>query len=273
MKKILHLAFFLISITLVAQITQPKPPGSSNGNSSSITTPKVPTTNTTTTTSTKSISSDCVSGDCNNGFGKQEYGTGYYEGFFTNGMPNGPGYETYPNGYYLGFYNNGKREGFGNYGWNDTKDLYRGMWKLNERDGYGYILDGENLLKSAGIYRNSAITVNEGLDYINNVRSTNCVGNCLDGYGAYTWENGDKYNGFFRNGKRVDFGTYAYPDGGMYHGQFSNGSRHGQGSYLWASGDFYIGGWSNGKRHGKGIYYYKNGTTKHGTWSEDTFIN
>ena len=187
-------------------------------------------------------------------------------------MPHGPGYETYANGYYLGFYNNGKREGFGNFGWNDTKDLYRGMWRDNLRDGYGYILDGDNHLKSAGVYRNSKITVNEGMDYINNKKSTNCTGNCLDGYGAYSWSNGDKYNGFFRNGRRTDFGTYSYPDGGVYHGQFSNGSRHGQGSYLWANGDFYIGGWSNGKRHGKGIYYYKNGSVKHGTWSEGTFI-
>lgn len=273
MKRVLYVAIFLISITLVGQVSQPKPPGSSNGNSTNVSMPKVPTTNTINTNTSANTSSDCVSGDCTNGNGKQEYETGYYEGFFVSGIPQGPGYETYPGGYYLGYYNNGKHEGFGNYGWNETKDLYRGMWKQNERDGYGYILDKEYLLKSAGIYRNSKITVDEGSAYKNGQKTTNCTGSCLDGYGEYSWANGDKYNGFFRNGKRVDFGTYAYTGGGAYHGQFSNGSWHGQGSYLWGNGDFYLGGWSNAQRHGKGIYYYKNGEVKHGTWAEGTFIN
>ncbi|HBR53485.1 MAG TPA: hypothetical protein EYN07_00620 [Flavobacteriaceae bacterium] len=270
MKTIVQIALFFAGSVLFAQISPPKPPGTPKTKPTTVDVPQPPTPKK--SSSETKPADKCVSGDCTNGYGKQKFGTGYYEGFFENGLPHGPGYETYANGYYLGFYNKGKLEGFGNYGWNDTKELFRGMWKDNKREGPGYLLAGDNKLKHAGYYVNSNLSTNQGLDFINNVKNGNCTGNCNTGYGLYKWDNGDKYNGFFRDGKRVDFGSYYYPDGGVYHGQFENGSRHGQGSYLWSSGDYYIGGWSNGKRHGKGIYYFKNGDVQHGTWNNGTFV-
>lgn len=33
-------------------------------------------------------------------------------------------------------------------------------------------------------------------DYKNNVRSGKCRGNCVNGFGAYTWDNGDYFERF-----------------------------------------------------------------------------
>ena len=61
-----------------------------------------------------------------------------------------------------------------------------------------------------------------------NVVLANCVGNCLDGYGTYTWSDGNKYIGLWKNSK-----------------------QNGQGTFTWASGDFagdkYVGEVKNGK--------------------------
>jgi hypothetical protein len=70
-----------------------------------------------------------------------------------------------------------------------------------------------------------------------------------DGYGSYTFSNGDKYAGNYINHKRSGFGTY----------NFSNGAK-------------YIGEWANNQFEGQGTYYYADGTIKSGIWSKDEYV-
>ena len=43
------------------------------------------------------------------------------------------------------------------------------------------------------------------------------------------------------------FGTYTYADGGKYVGEYKNGKRHGQGTFTYAGGVIESGIWVNGE--------------------------
>ena len=55
-------------------------------------------------------------------------------------------------------------------------------------------------------------------------------GNCFNGQGTYTWTDGGKYVGQFKDGKKNGQGTYTWAGGAKYIGQFKNGKMHGQGT-------------------------------------------
>ena len=52
------------------------------------------------------------------------------------------------------------------------------------------------------------------------------------------------------------FGIYSWGDGEKYIGEWKDNKFHGQGTYTYASGSKYIGEFKEGKKHGQGIYYY-----------------
>lgn len=92
----------------------------------------------------------------------------------------------------------------------------------------------------------------------------NTLHNCT---GTYTWENGDVYDGDWRNNKKHGVGTYYYKkSGNEYDGDWKNNKKHGFGTFYWNDGDKYVGYYLNDKRHGKGRYTYKNGDKYEGDW-------
>ena len=44
-----------------------------------------------------------------------------------------------------------------------------------------------------------------------------------DGYGTYTWANGEKYEGQFASNVMSGKGVYTWPGGRTYEGYFENG--------------------------------------------------
>ena len=97
-------------------------------------------------------------------------------------------------------------------------------------------------------------------------------------------KNGDSYEGFFENGKKIGFGKYVWAEtgdtyegewlsdiiqgkgkyewkktGNIYEGDIVAGQRTGNGKLVWntksSKGNEYVGQWLNGKMTGKGIYY------------------
>ena len=68
----------------------------------------------------------------------------------------------------------------------------------------------------------------------------------LDGYGVFHYENGDIYEGLFKEGVREGIGEYTYEDGCAYYGEWKNDKKHGQGSFR--NGKFeFDGKWENDK--------------------------
>lgn len=51
----------------------------------------------------------------------------------------------------------------------------------------------------------------------------------MNGYGVMTESNGNKYEGFFKTGKKCGKGVLKYSNGDIYKGYFLDGLPHGFG--------------------------------------------
>jgi len=90
--------------------------------------------------------------------------------------------------------------------------------------------------------------------------------------GTVNLEGGDKYEGELRSG--VTFhgqGTYTWADGQKYVGEWKNGAINGLGTLTWADGSKYVGEWKDFRRHGQGTYTSTKGIRSEGPWVEDEF--
>jgi hypothetical protein len=67
-------------------------------------------------------------------------------------------------------------------------------------------------------------------------------------------------------------GTFTWSDGRKYVGEYKNDQKHGNGTFEWPDGRKYIGDWKDGKQHGEGIYI-KEGKSRKGTWEMGKRIN
>jgi hypothetical protein len=95
-------------------------------------------------------------------------------------------------------------------------------------------------------------------------------GNC---FSTYTFTNGHKYVGEFRDGKFNGQGTFTWPDGEKYFGEYRDGKRTGQGAYTWPDGTKYVGEFIDGKRTGQGIQAFVDGkSSQEGIWENDKFV-
>ena len=107
--------------------------------------------------------------------------------------------------------------------------------------------------------------------------STYLFNNC---YGSFTWENGDKYLGEWKNSDFHGKGTFTFKDNRKgkneeykYVGDFKKNQSHGRGTFIFSNGDEYEGEYKNGLEDGYGIIKYKNGKIKEGIWKYGVFIN
>ena len=80
-----------------------------------------------------------------------------------------------------------------------------------------------------------------------------------DGNGKYFYKNGDVYDGEFKDGKIEGEGVMTYENGHKYEGEFRDNLRDGKGTYYYKNGDRYEGSWRKGLKEGKGVYYWKAG--------------
>jgi hypothetical protein len=123
----------------------------------------------------------------------------------------------------------------------------------------------------------------------------NCVGDCVNGFGTYTFASGDKYEGEFKDGKYNGQGTltfasgdkyvgewkdnkengqgiYTSTNGDKYEGEFKDSKYNGQGTYIVANGDKYVGEMKDNEYNGQGTYTFANGTVWSGLWVNHEFM-
>ena len=91
-----------------------------------------------------------------------------------------------------------------------------------------------------------------------------------EGYGVYYYQNGDKYDGQWKDDKKEGKGYFFYKETGeVYKGNFSNDLPNGIGIYYFKNGDRYEGSFKDGKKHGKGTIIFKNGGKFKGEFKND----
>lgn len=206
----------------------------------------------------------CISGDCVNGVGTWKWESGaIYTGEFQNGTRNGYGQYVFSNGdKYTGEWQNNERHGYGVYTYNDRSGYkkYSGEWKAGQRAGLGIMYyEQEDRKPRYGIWKDN--------NFLYQHEDLGCLeGDCYQGYGIYVWNDGSRYEGNFRNGKRDGEGIYYYPKGAKYIGTQSNGKRHGWGTYYYPSGSKYEGEWIKEVREGKGTMYSDGKLIFQGKW-------
>ena len=108
----------------------------------------------------------------------------------------------------------------------------------------------------------------KGIEFFNNgdIYEGNYKNNKKEGKGIYYFNFGDNYEGDYKNDERDGKGIYYYNNGDRYEGDFKNGKFEGKGKYYYKNGDRYEGFYKNDKREGEGIMYYRNGVSEKGIW-------
>ena len=74
-----------------------------------------------------------------------------------------------------------------------------------------------------------------------------------DGYVIKRFESGDRYEGYYSNGKRNGKGTYIWSSGDKYVGDWTQGLFNGVGTLQLRTGDSFQGSFLNGTMHGIGL--------------------
>jgi len=96
-------------------------------------------------------------------------------------------------------------------------------------------------------------------------------------YGSFTWADGGKYVGEWKDNKRNGQGTFTWGAkskwaGDKYVGEHKNGLPNGQGTFTWANGDKYVGEFKDNKRTGEGILFFANGDVEEGIFKNNKFM-
>ena len=176
-------------------------------------------------------------GDCRNGFGTMIYSDkSTYVGQFKDDDKNGYGELTSAEGTYKGNWKNGKVHGTGVFV--GILYTYDGEYVNGKKHGPGKKTYADGKIEEGTFENGNFIKAKSG-----------CIsGNCVNGQGTYTFANGDKYVG-----------------------EWKDDMINGQGTFTWADGNKYVGEWKDDMRNGQGTLTYANGTIQKGQWIDGVY--
>ncbi|MEM6963745.1 MAG: caspase family protein [Bacteroidota bacterium] len=210
-----------------------------------------------------------------NGKGTMEYANGSkYNGNWIDDQATGKGQFFFTDGkIYNGDFRNGNLHGEGTMIYAD-KSKYVGAWKNNQRDGHGTFTTA-NGKTEVGVWANDTFLDERDHQPSSSVAQNNAStpDNTTSSTGSNHISNNNHTadNKSLRNCNKVDCnrgkGKFTYSDGSRYIGTFKNGYPSGEGTCFYSNGDKYVGGWKNHAPHGEGIMYYKHGRVLGAVWN------
>ena len=206
-----------------------------------------------------------------NGKGTMEYKNGsLYEGNWVDDQATGKGKFLFADGKkYNGDFRNGNLHGEGTMVYVD-QSKYVGAWQNNQRDGHGTFTEA-NGRSIVGVWANDQFlddnsTTGSTVIAQNNSSSQNSTSNVPQHSNDKALRDCNKID--CKNGK----GKFTYSDGSRYVGTFKNSYPQGEGTCFYSNGDKYVGGWQNHAPHGEGIMYYKHGRVLGALWENGQVI-
>ena len=203
----------------------------------------------------------CIKGNCVNGKGTYKYENGdEYTGQWIDGnWEDGEGTYKYASGAaYTGQWKDGEKNGKGTYT-NINGVNFLGNW-VNDK------LEGKNHVQVTTVTLDKI----KQTEKPSNAQYSGCIqGDCENGSGAYKYENGDVYNGEWKDGKRNGSGDCKYSDGDSYTGQWKDNKKNGQGTFKDSDGTVYTGQFKESLYNGQGTYTNINGVKFSGIWIND----
>ena len=91
--------------------------------------------------------------------------------------------------------------------------------------------------------------------------------------GVQTFDNGDVYEGGFKDGLKHGKGKLVTRNNRSYEGDWERDKPHGFGINTFPNGKVYSGNFSKGRPVGDGKWTYSDGRIYHGTWINGEFKN
>ena len=170
-----------------------------------------------------------------------------YEGYWVCDKPHGEGRLTTPDIIFTGQFKYGEKDGLGTLIINGFT-LYEGEWK-------------EGRMTKGKRYRE------DGATYYGQVLPSSLE----HGYGVVTWENNDKYEGFWREGRPHGYGRFIVGASKtvLYSGQLEDGERSGTGVSTEENGERYEGEWQKNMKHGFGELFVPGKYKYIGLWKNN----
>ena len=99
-----------------------------------------------------------------------------------------------------------------------------------------------------------------------------CIsGDCDNGYGTYIYDDGNKYVGEWKDGKRNGQGTYTSARGNKYVGEWKDDKKHGLATNTFANGNKYVGEFKDDMYNGQGTNTFANGNKYVGEYKDDMY--
>lgn len=205
-----------------------------------------------------------------------------YDGEWEDGWKSGEGIEYYGNGTqkFVGTWKRGKYNSKGVYTF-ENGDVITGEWRDGLLEGYAE-LSKRNGCVYKQFYKHGEVLIEKLIsgtpppdpDSARTLRFENGVyegevgfTGKMHGKGVFTYSNGDKYEGCYKEGVKQGKGIFTWADGMCYEGSYENDMRSGKGVFRYTNGNVYDGEWKDNVKNGHGTFYYYNGDRYEGSYS------
>jgi hypothetical protein len=170
---------------------------------------------------------------------------------------------------FWGGYHNGCKHGLGKLIAISTGDMYEGGFKEGLFDGKGVLVSGtgdhyEGQFRAGLKHGQGKQIYQTGEEYEGSFR--NGIRECSRA--VYKSQEGDVYNGPWKNGEKHGMFTVKYANGDVFVGTYKHDKKDGRGKYTYCCCDVYTGEFKNDVFDGIGTMRYANGAEKRGTWKD-----